>query len=58
MGASACLAMKVPGNVIGPLVVACSNLASLGILVLLLREKGADGEPPVAPMVNQEGYEG
>jgi hypothetical protein len=50
--------MKVPGNVIGPLVIAISNLASLGILVLLLREKMTSGEPPVAPVVNQEGYEG
>ena len=58
VGASACLAMKVPGNVIGPLVIAISNLASLGILVLLLREKGTSEEPPVAPVVNQEGYEG
>jgi hypothetical protein len=58
VGASACLAMKVPGNVIGPLVIAISNLASLGILVLLLREKGTSEEPPIAPVVNQEGYEG
>jgi hypothetical protein len=42
-----------------PLVVASSNLASLGMLVLLLREKGTDVEPPVAPPVaSQEGYEG
>ena len=58
VGASACLTMKVPGNVIGPLVVATSNLASLGMLVLLLREKGADAQPPVAPVASQEGYEG
>jgi hypothetical protein len=50
--------LKVPGNIIGPLVVAISNLASLGMLVLLLREKGADAEPPVAPVASQEGYEG
>ena len=58
VGASACLTMKIPGNVIGPLVVATSNLASLGMLVLLLREKRADEEPPVAPVVSQEGHEG
>src|ERR1017187_510432 len=59
VAASACLALKVPGNVIGPLVVASSNLASLGMLVLLLREKRAEAEPPpVAPVASQEGYEG
>ena len=49
--ASLCLTMKVPGNVIGPLVAATSNLASLGILVFLLREPKADQGPPVAPVV-------
>jgi hypothetical protein len=58
VAASACLALKVPGNVIGPIVVAISNLASVGMLVLLLREKGADAAPPVAPVASQEGYEG
>ena len=55
VAASLCLTVKVPGNVIGPLVIATSNLASLGILVLLLREPKADGGPPVAPVVSQEG---
>jgi hypothetical protein len=55
VSASACLALKVPGNVIGPLVVAVSNLASLGTLVLLLRERRTSVEPPVAPILNQEG---
>jgi hypothetical protein len=55
VGASACLALKVPGNVIGPLVIATSNLASIGILVLLLREPKAEVGPPVAPVVGQEG---
>ena len=55
VSASSCLALRVPGNVIGPLVIASSNLASLGILVLLLREPKADGGPPVAPVVGQEG---
>jgi hypothetical protein len=55
--ATACLALKVPGNIIGPVVVVCSNLACLGMLVLLLREKGADTAPPVAPVASQEGYE-
>ena len=53
--ASACLALSVPGNIIGPLAVAGSNLASLGTMVLLLRERGADTEPPVAPVVSPEG---
>jgi hypothetical protein len=57
-GATACLALKVPGNIIGPIVVASSNLACLGMLVLLLREKGAGTEPPVAPVVSQEGQGG
>ncbi len=51
---AACLAMRMPGNIIGPLVVACSNLASLGILVLLLRERRVGVEPEVAPVVSQE----
>ena len=55
VSASACLALKVPGNGLGPLVVATSNLASLGTLVLLLREMRTDREPPVAPVVSQEG---
>ncbi|MBN2576010.1 MAG: hypothetical protein JXP73_15715 [Deltaproteobacteria bacterium] len=55
VAASLCLTLQVPGNVIGPLVVATSNVASLGILVLLLREPKADGEPPVAPVVGPEG---
>jgi len=50
-----CLALRVPGNVIGPLVIAASNLASIGILVLLLREPPAEEGPPVAPVVGQEG---
>ena len=58
VAASACLALKVPGNIIGPIVVAISNMASVGMLVLLLREKGADAAPPVAPVASQEGYEG
>ena len=57
-GATACLALKVPGNVIGPIVVASSNLVCLGMLVLLLREKVADTAPPVAPVASQEGHEG
>ncbi len=56
--ASVCLALKVPGNVLGPIVVASSNLASLGMLVLLLREKRAEAESPVVPVAGQEGYEG
>jgi hypothetical protein len=56
--ATACLALKVPGNIIGPIVVVCSNLACLGMLVLLLREKGADTAPPVAPVASQEGQAG
>ncbi len=56
--ASVCLALKVPGNVLGPLVAASSNLASLGMLVLLLRERRAEAEPPVAPVARREGYEG
>ena len=55
VAASSCLALKMPGNIIGPLVVGTSHLASLGILVLLLREPKADGGPPVAPVVGQEG---
>jgi hypothetical protein len=50
----ASLAMRIPGNIIGPLVVACSNLASVGILVLLLRERRTDAEEAVAPVVSQE----
>jgi len=52
--ASLCLSVQVPGNLIGPLVIATSNLASLGMIVLLLREPKADGGPPVAPVVSQE----
>lgn len=48
------LAMRIPGNVIGPLVVACSNLSSVGILVLLLRERRSEPEAAVAPVVGQE----
>ena len=55
VASSLCLSVKLPGNLIGPLVIATSNLASLGILVLLLREPRADGGPPVAPVVSQEG---
>jgi hypothetical protein len=55
VAASFCLTLKVPGNVIGPLVVVCSNLASLGMLVFLLRERRTDSEPPVAPLVGPEG---
>jgi hypothetical protein len=58
VAASACLALKVPGNIIGPIVVAISNMASVGMLVLLLRERSADAQPPVAPVASQEGYEG
>jgi hypothetical protein len=58
VAASACLALKVPGNVIGPIVVASSNMASVGMLVLLLRERSADAQPPVSPVASQEGYEG
>ena len=58
VAASACLALKVPGNIIGPLVVATSNLASLGMLVLLLREKSSGAQPPVTPVASQEGFEG
>jgi hypothetical protein len=50
----ACLALEIPGNVIGPLVIACSNLASLGILVLLLRERRTDTEAAVASVLGQE----
>ena len=53
--ASACLTLGVPGNVIGPLVVAVSNLASFGTLALLLRERPGDAGPPVAPVLTQEG---
>ncbi len=49
-----CLALQVPGNVLGPLVVATSNLASLGTLVFLLRERRAVDESAVAPVVSQE----
>jgi hypothetical protein len=57
--ASACLALRVPGNVLGPLSVAASNLGSLGMLVFLLRERRTDDVPPVAPVTGQEsGYEG
>jgi len=59
VAASACLALKVPGNIIGPLVVASSNLASLGMLVLLLRERarrrttlGTDRQPRRLRRVN------
>jgi hypothetical protein len=52
--ATAGLAVRMPGNIIGPLVVACSNLASLGILVLLLRERRVSTEPVVAPVVSQQ----
>jgi hypothetical protein len=55
VGTSLCLTLKVSGNVIGPLVIASSNLASLGILVFLLREPKPDGGPPVAPVPGQEG---
>jgi hypothetical protein len=55
VAASVCLTLQVPGNVIGPAVIGTSNLASIGILVLLLREPKADGGPPVAPVVGQEG---
>jgi hypothetical protein len=51
-----CLAMQVPGNILGPFVIAASNLASFGTLVLLLRERRNGLEPPVAPvMSSQEG---
>jgi len=52
--ATACLAMRIPGNVIGPLVVACGNLASLGIMAFLLRERRIEPEAAVAPVVSQE----
>jgi hypothetical protein len=55
VASSVCLALKVPGNVIGPLAIAGSQLASLGILVFLLREPKPDGGPPVAPVVGPEG---
>jgi len=55
VAASSFLVLEVPGNVIGPLAVAASNLASLGILVFLLREPGAATQPPVAPVVGPEG---
>ncbi len=58
VASSTCLALKVPGNVIGPIAVATSNLASLGMLVLLLRERGAAAEPPVTPVIGPEGFEG
>lgn len=51
---SASLALGIPGNIIGPLVIACSNLASYGILVLLLRERRTEAEPTVAPVVSQD----
>ena len=54
VASSLCLALKVPGNVIGPLAIAASQLASLGILVFLLREPKPDGGPPVAPVVGPE----
>lgn len=53
--ASACLALGVAGHVIGPIAIAGSNLASLGTMVLLLRERRTDAEPPVAPVVSPEG---
>lgn len=55
VASSACLTLKVPGNVIGPLVIAFSNVASLGMLVFLLRERTASSEPAVAPVVGPEG---
>jgi hypothetical protein len=55
VAASLCLALRVPGNVIGPVVIGTSNLASIGMLILLLREPKPDGGPPVAPVVGQEG---
>jgi hypothetical protein len=55
VAASLCLTLKVPGNVIGPLVIETSNLASLGIMVFLLREPRPDGGAPVAPVVGPEG---
>jgi hypothetical protein len=51
---TAFLALRIPGNVIGPLVIACSNLASMGIMVLLLRERRGEPEAAVAPVVSQE----
>lgn len=55
VASSTCLTLKVPGNVIGPVVVASSHLAAIGILVLLLREPKVEAGPPVAPVVDHEG---
>jgi hypothetical protein len=49
-----CLAVHIPGNVLGPLVVVCSNLVSLGALTFLLHERRATPEPGVAPVISQE----
>lgn len=54
VASSLCLTLKVPGNVIGPLVAAGSNLASMAILIFLLRDRG-DDETPVAPVLGPEG---
>jgi hypothetical protein len=53
--AASCLALKVPGNVIGPLVMALSSLASFGMMVLLLREPVSGSAKPVAPVLGPEG---
>jgi len=56
VASSFCLALRAPGNVIGPVVIAASNLASVGMLVFLLREpKGEEEGPTVAPVVGPEG---
>jgi hypothetical protein len=56
--ASTCLALRVPGNVLGPLAVAASNLGGFGMLIFLLRERRAAEAVPVAPVTSPEsGYE-
>jgi hypothetical protein len=55
MVASLCLTLQAPGNVIGPIAMATSNLASLGMLVFLLRKRRDEVGPAVAPVVSEEG---
>jgi hypothetical protein len=53
--APTCLALKVPGNMIGPVAVVISNLAGLGALVLL---QSLPERPGPAQVIDVEGERG
>jgi hypothetical protein len=53
--APACLALKVPGNVIGPVALIASNLAGLGALVLLQSLPESPGSVEVIDVEGERG---